>query len=214
MAGLPDAAAVVMHPPLAPEDRARGEFYAVLARLYAAAPDTALLRLIAAAPPLEHGDAGADAGLARSWRRLREASGVMEADAADGEYTALFIGVGRSEVDLHASHWASAGKSEKPLVNVRADLSRLGLARLPHVSVYEDHLSALLETMRILVLGADGRAPASVAGQRAFFAAHLDPWIDACCAAISTSAIANYYRCVAELTQSLVAIERDAFALF
>jgi TorA maturation chaperone TorD len=212
MSGGPDTAAVTLHPALAPEDRARGEFYAVLARLYASAPDAALLRLIAAAPPVEHGEA--DASLARSWNRLREASGVMDADVADGEYTALFIGVGRSEVDLHASHWASAGKSEKPLVNVRADLSRLGLARLAHVNVYEDHLSALLETMRILVLGADGRAPASVTGQRAFFHAHLDPWVDACCAAILRSAIANYYRCVAELTQSLVAIERDAFALF
>lgn len=201
-----------MHPALAPEDRARGEFYAVLARLYARAPDAALLRQIAEAPALERGEA--DGSLERSWNRLREASSVMQADAADHEYTSLFIGVGRSEVDPHASHWASAGKSEKPLVNVRADLSRLGLARMSNVNVYEDHLSVLLETMRILVLGADGRAPASIAEQRAFFSAHVAPWVDACCAAILRSAIANYYRCVAELTQSLVAIERDAFALF
>ncbi len=212
MSGFPDALTVTLQPALLPEDRARGEFYAVLARLYAAAPDAALLGLIAAAPPLENG--AAETSLARNWNRLREASSVMEADAADGEYTALFIGVGRSEVDLHASHWASAGKSEKPLVNVRADLARLGLARMSRVNVYEDHLSALLETMRILALGVEGRAPASVAAQRAFFDAHLDPWIDACCIAILRSAIANYYRCVAELTQSLAAIERDAFALF
>lgn len=205
------AATVVMHPNLAPEDRARGEFYAVLARLFASAPDAELLRLIAASPALES-EAG-DSGLPKAWNRLRDASSVMEAEVADDEYTTLFIGVGRSEVDLHASHWIGAAKSEKPLVDIRADLARLGLSRLPAVNVYEDHLSVLLETMRVLVLGAPGRAPASIAEQHAFFNAHFTSWTDICCDAICDNALANYYRCVAQLLKSVVAIERDAFAI-
>ena len=91
--------------------------------------------------------------------------------------------------------------------------SRLGLARLARADVYEDHLAALLETMRVLVLGVAERPPGSLAQQKAFFDRHLGPWVDDCCNAINRSTVANYYRCVAELTQALVAIERDAFAI-
>jgi TorA maturation chaperone TorD len=204
-------APIAVHANLAPEDRARGEFYAVLARLFAAAPDAELLRLIAVAPEMATEDG--DSALPNAWNRLRDASSVMEAEAADDEYTTLFIGVGRSEVDLHASHWIGAAKSEKPLVDMRADLARLGLSRLPDVNVYEDHLSVLLETMRVLVLGAPGRAPASIAEQHAFFDAHFTSWTDICCDAICNNSLANYYRCVAQLLKSVVAIERDAFAI-
>lgn len=204
-------AAIAVHPNLAPEDRARGEFYAVLARLFARPPDAALLRLIAGAPPLEPGEG--DDCLPRAWNRLRDASGVMEAEPADDEYTALFVGIGKSPVDLHASHWVGAAKSERPLVEVRADLLRLGLARRERAELYEDHLAALLETMRVLVLGAAERPPASLTQQKAFFDHHIAPWVDDCCDAINRSAVANYYRCVAELTKALMAIERDAFAI-
>lgn len=210
-AALATPAPVTLHPNVAPEDRARGEFYAVLARLFARAPDTELLRLIAVAPALEPEQGASD--LPNAWNRLRDASSVMETEVADDEYTTLFVGVGRSEVDLHASHWIGDAKSEKPLVDVRADLVRLGLARLQDVNVYEDHLSVLLETMRVLVLGAPGRAPASIAEQRAFFTAHITLWVDGCCDAISQNTVANYYRCVAQLMKSMVAIERDAFAI-
>ncbi|MEP7061432.1 MAG: molecular chaperone TorD family protein [Betaproteobacteria bacterium] len=211
MSSEPHATRVDVHPNLAPEDRARGEFYAVLARLFARAPDAELLRLIAVAPELAP-EAG-DAALPDAWNRLRDASSVMEAEAADDEYTLLFIGVGRSEIELHSSHWIGAAKSEKPLVDVRADLARLGLSRLPDVNVYEDHLSVLLEAMRVLVLGAPGRAPATIGEQQAFFEAHITSWSDACCDAITRNPVANYYRCVAQLTKIMVAIERDAFAI-
>lgn len=202
---------VAVHPNLAPEDRARGEFYAVLARLFASAPDAELLRLIAVAPELPSDEGDSD--LPRAWNRLRDASSVMEAEAADDEYTTLFIGVGRSEIDLHASHWIGAAKAEKPLVAVRADLARLGLARLTDVNIYEDHLSVLLETMRVLILGSPGRVPGTIAEQQAFFAAHITPWVDACCDAINDKPVASYYRCVAQLLKSMLAIERDAFAI-
>jgi len=44
----PPAVVALAHP-LAPEDRDRAEFYALLARLYADAPDAQLLRSIAGA---------------------------------------------------------------------------------------------------------------------------------------------------------------------
>jgi TorA maturation chaperone TorD len=204
-------ATVTLVPPLAPEDRARADLYALLARLFARAPDAGLLAQIAAAPALAPGEG--DARLPRAWNGLRAASTSLDAEAADAEYTALFIGVGKAEVDLHASHWVMGARSERPLVRVRADLARLGLARLPHVETYEDHLAALCEAMRVLVAGDGRRAPASIDEQKRFFDTHFGSWIDACCGAVSKHAVANMYRWVAELTVALVAIERDAFAI-
>ena len=74
------------------------------------------------------------------------------------EFLALFVGVGRSEVSLYASHYLGP-QSGRPLAEVRAALSELGLARRPGSSEYEDHLAVLFETMRMLV-GGDGESAA------------------------------------------------------
>jgi TorA maturation chaperone TorD len=200
--------AVALAHPLTAEDRNRGEFYAVLARLYADAPDAKLLQSIAAAQPIE--DDGAVAG---AWNRLIAASGVMDADAAAQEYTDLFIGVGQCEVNLHGSHWIAGAMLERPLAELRGALAALGLGRRRDVVMLEDHLSALFETMRLLVAGEGDRPPASLPTQRAFFERHIAPWAFLCCSAIRQSSIANYYGRVAELTTQFMALDRDALAM-
>jgi len=137
----------------------------------------------------------------------------MDADAAEQEYTDLFVGVGRSDVDLHASHYVTGPTTEKPLVAVRSDLTRLGLGRRDKVTMYEDHLSALCETMRLLVAGTGDREPATVATQRQFFDRHLAPWVFDCCDAICKCPLANYYQRVAEFTSLFMAVERDSLAI-
>ena len=206
---------VTLHHRLEPEDQARADFYALLARLYAGAPDAPLLRAIATAAPLADASesAAAPGTLPAAWDMLRAASAAMDASAAVDEYNVLFVGVGKSELNLHASFWLTGFMMETPLVDVRATLARLGLGRRPQVSLVEDHLSALLETMRILVAGQDERRPALVAEQRDFFAAHLEPWVFSCCSAISNCPVANYYRRVAQFTDMFMALERDSFAI-
>jgi TorA maturation chaperone TorD len=137
----------------------------------------------------------------------------MDAEAAMQEYTDLFIGVGKCEVNLHASHWLTGYMMEKPLAQLRSELAGLGLARRSDVVMVEDHLCALCETMRLLIAGHDDREPASVATQRAFFDRHIASWIFACCSAIRESAIANYYVRVAEFTEQHMALDRDALAM-
>ena len=213
-----DSAAIAPHHRLEPEDQARADFYALLARLYAEAPDAALLRAIAAAPPLgvaAHNE-GADvaaASLPAAWDLLRAASAAMDADAATDEYNNLFIGVGKSEINLHASHWLTGFMMEKPLADVRATLASLGLGRRAGVSLVEDHLAALFETMRILIAGQDDRRPALLAEQRALFERHILSWVFQCCGAMRDSAVANYYRRVAQFTDCFMALERDSFAI-
>jgi len=205
MSGLP--AAVPVRAPIAAEDQARADVYALLGRLFTAAPDGQLLRALGGAERLDES--------AGEWpvvfNRLANASSVMDAAAAEQEYTDLFVGVGQSQVDLHASSWLD--RREKPLVAVRGELAALGLARLPEMSLMEDHLGPLLETMRILVGGAPGVPPAPIATQRAFFERFLAGWTAACCGAIDRHSIANYYRRVAECTQCFLALERDSFAI-
>ena len=207
---LPDA--------LLPEDQTRADLYALLARLYADAPDRGLLQAIATAAPLgipmflDKADSKA-LGLGSTWNNLRAASSVMEAAAARQEYMDLFIGVGKSEINLHGSHWLTGFMMEKPLAELRKALALLGLQRAAHASMLEDHLSALCETMRLLIVGDPGRAPADLGVQHRFFVAHIDPWFERCTGAICAHAEANYYRPVAEFTESFMVLERESFAI-
>ncbi len=202
-----------------PEDQARADFYALLARLFADAPDRALLAAIAGAPPLDPAtildaeSALPSERLAAAWDALRAASAAMDAEAAKLEYDTLFIGVGPSEINLHASHWLTGFMMEKPLADVRAELARLGIGREPSANLVEDHLSPLCEVMRVLISGLDERAPASVSDQRAFFDRFIAPWTPKCCSAISQHSLCNYYRRVGQFTEAFLAIERDALAL-
>jgi TorA maturation chaperone TorD len=136
----------------------------------------------------------------------------MDTEEAAAEYLDLFIGVGKSEVSPYASAYERV-PGRQPLVEVRAALARLGLSRQPGNSLYEDHLAAVLATMRVLITGAGGPDSFTFDDQRAFFATHVDPWVISCCDAIYGCAIANYYKRVAQLTKAFVAIERDSFAI-
>ncbi len=137
----------------------------------------------------------------------------MDAQAAVQEYVDVFVGVGKSEVNPHGSHWLTGFMMEKPLAEVRATLASLGLARRPDATMVEDHIAALFETMRLLVAGHEARPPASVAQQQMFFSRHISPWVDQFCIALHGCSIANYYRRVAQFTECFVALERDSFAI-
>jgi TorA maturation chaperone TorD len=203
---------------LPPEDQARADFYALLGALYAGGPDAALLRAIATAPALGtpmfiDREAAKAMELAAAWDRLRAASAAMTEEAAAQEYVDLFVGVGKCEVNLHGSHWLTGFMMDRPLAQLRATLAELGLERKVHAALVEDHLSALCETMRLLIGGGAGRTPADTAMQRRFFAAHIEPWIARCLAAIQVHAIANYYRRVAEFTECFMALERESLVM-
>ena len=201
---------MTLHHRLAPEDQARAELYALLARLYARGPDADMLKALGGADPWP---AEPDNPLASAWNTLLLASQAMDADAADQEYTDLFVGVGKCEVNLHASYWLTGFMMEKPLVELRTHLAKLELARRPGATILEDHLSALCETMRVLIAGDGQRPPASLATQRDFFERHLAPWVLLCCDATTQSPLANYYVRVAQLTALFMAVERDGLAI-
>jgi TorA maturation chaperone TorD len=204
------ASQVALHRALPPEEVARGDFYALLARLLRNAPDAALLRSLAAAPPLP---SQGDGVLAKAWRELTEASSAMDEDAAADEYGALFDGVGKAAVSIYAGYYSGAAAVDHPRVRIQADLAALGLGRRENVSEPEDHFAGLCDAMRVLAVGGAGRAPAPVAEQRRFFEGHLKPGAPGFFTALGAASQANYYRKVAAFGAAFIALEIESFLL-
>jgi len=201
--------AVEVRRPVAEEEAARADFYALLAALFHHAPDAKLLRTLSLAAPL----AGGDEALAQAWSGLVAASAAMDPEAAAEEYESLFVGVGKAPVSIYAGHYAGASAVAHPRVRIVEDLAALGLARPAGVTEPEDHFAGLFDTMRILVAGGAGRGPASLTEQRRFFEAHLRPAVGPFLAAVREAAESNYYRRVAAVGEAFVGIEIESFNL-
>ena len=190
------------------EDRARADHYGLIGRLFFAAPDAALLRALA--------ESGAALGqgespFAHAWAALGELAGQTDAASVSAEYEALFYGIGRQEVMLFGSIYLAGFLQEEPLANLRDDLAELGLGRRDGVTETEDHIAALAEVMRHLVL--TGPDAAGLARQRAFFKRHLQSWYGELAAALNASPQAEFYARVGALTQAFLDIKSEAFAM-
>jgi TorA maturation chaperone TorD len=194
--------------PLTEEDLARAGLYALLARLLHAAPDAALLEAIAQADELAAGSE-----LAKFWLALQRASAVMDAEAATQEYEQVFIGLGQGEVMPYLSWHLTGFLMEEPLAKLRDDLAVLGLTRASGVGEPEDHMAALCEVMRLLVVGDADSAPVSIEQQRVFFDRHLRPWYTKFVAQLEAAPSTNYYRAVARLLRAFLDVEAQAFEM-
>lgn len=196
--------------PLADEDQARADFYALFARLLLAPPDDTLLAALAAAEPVA---AAGEFALEDAWLKLTQAAGVVDAAAARDEFDAMFISTGTPPLNPYGSFYVAGHLNDAPLAGLRHDLARLRLARAPGVGEFEDHLGALCETMRVLIQGGPGMPARGLAEQKHFFETHIRPWYAACLADIAGSADANFYRVVAGVVDAFLSIEAQAFAV-
>jgi len=183
---------------LAPEDAARADFYALLARLWHSGPDPGLLADIAAADEIvAEGD---QAALADAWRQLQAAAAATDAQTARAEHEALFVGTGKAAVTPYASHYLTETARERLLVALRDELMTLGLERNQSTHEPEDHFAALLEIMRHLV--AAGSSDAALQRQKNFFTRYMrrayNPLTDRVMASTKTS----FYAYVARFTKA------------
>ena len=203
-------APVAIRRTLPPEEAARADFYALLARLFHAGPDAGLLASLAAADAIPPAGDGA---LSRAWQDLVRASSAMDVDAAHEEYEAVFVGMGKAPVSVFAGYYGGAPSIDHPRVRIQADLAALGLGRPDSVTEPEDHYAGLFDVMRVLVAGGAGRGPATVSEQKRFFEAHLQPGLDKFFAAIGRAPGANYYCRVAAVGAAFTALESESFSL-
>jgi TorA maturation chaperone TorD len=191
------------------EELARAELYGLLAQLWLAPPDAALLgkfRVAVTAAPQPGGH------LEAPWGELVAAMRATTPAAAAAEHEALFHGVGKPEVFAYASYYLSGFLHERPLAVLRQDLAALGLARDPDRLETEDHVAYLFEVMRWLIAG-DAVEFCNLEQQRRFFRAHLQPWIEQMCDAVQAQPSASVWRAVAALTRAFMQVEAQGFDL-
>jgi len=204
------AAPLQFHPPTAEEDRARAGYYALLARLFYAGPDAALLAVIADARDVAAAAEGHSA-LADAWTRLSTAARAMDAEAAQLEYDEVFAGTGKADVTPYASYYLSETGREKTRVRMKQELAAMGLARAESAREPEDHFAGIFEVMRHLISGSDD---AALQKQKRFFIHFIAPSYSAFCAAISTSAKTNFYRYVGDFARVFLDIESESLKVF
>ena len=192
------------------EDQVRADFYALLASIFFRAPDEGLLHAIMIAPEPTSASA-LGAAMAKAWAALAAASAVVTADAVHEEFDKLFGGVGRAQLMPYGSFYLAGFLNEKPLAELRTDLARMGFSRDDATSETEDHLAALCDVMRAIILGDVASAPATLEVQQQFFKKHLQSWVLQCCDATIENENSNYYQRVAAFAKSFFEIEIQAF---
>ena len=195
----------------AAQDQARADFYGLLARLFYAAPDAALLGLLANADPLTVPDAQAQ--LPAAWDALIRAAQTASFEHVSQEYDDTFIGVGRPPVLLYGSYYLAGALNEKPLAKLRGDLGLLGLARRDGVAEPEDHIAALSEVMRQVIVDPERASRSRDESARQFFVQHIEPWYARLCDAIDSANSADFYRSVACFTRAFFDLEREFFRM-
>lgn len=192
-------------PTLPPEEQARANFYALLARLFYAPPDAALLQALA-----RGGDLPAEeAGLASAWQELVAAAGRADPEAVREEYEAAFISTGKAPVTLYSSAYLVRYSNEMPLVALRQELAALGLARREGIHEPEDHIAGLLDVMRYLIVERAG----SLDTQRNFFERWIRHTAERLCDAIVQCDKTSFYRNVARLLLELCRVEHMSFEM-
>lgn len=199
-----DATFVAVGMPLPQEDQARANIYGLLARLLLAAPDAGLLDSLAASDALV--SEGVAQPLDLAWEQLSLTASLLPTDHVIDEYNDLFVSTAAPRVSPHGSIYLAGFLHEKPLVQLRADLAKLGLGRRPGVSETEDHLGALCETMRQLI-----SRKRTIDTQQAFFDTHIASWHLACLNHLRRAEGAQFYARVADLAEAFFSLEQQAF---
>jgi len=189
---------------VAPEEAARANFYALLARLFYLPPDRDFLKALAGTGPLE-----AEAGeLAEAWRALTEAAAGADPESLRDEFDTVFVGTGKAPVTLYTTAYTIKHSNEAPLAELRGQLAGLGLARRNEAHEPEDHIAALFDTMRFLVAEQH-----DLHEQQRFFDRWIAPAVPGLCAAIGRNEKLTFYKHVGRVTECFCAVEQRSFEM-
>jgi len=190
---------------LASEDLARASLYGLLARLFYRAPDAELIGALAGASAPE--DPASPLG--QAWEELVAAWREAPLEALEDEHTALFIGTGKAEVTPYLSHYVIEHSADNPLVELRDQLGRWGIARRAGANEPEDHVAAVCEAMRFAI----AVQHRTLAEQKFFFERFVYPGAMGFCDAVSASESARFYRHAARFLRAFLEVEREAFEI-
>ncbi|NOC90349.1 molecular chaperone [Ruegeria sp. HKCCD6604] len=187
------------------EDRLRADFYNFLGLLLAGTPDQMLLDQMASL-------SGDDTDLGQAIQAMARVAKVTKPAAAEREFNALFIGLGRGELLPYASFYLTGFLNEKPLAQLRNDMAVRGITRAQNVFEPEDNIASLMEMMAGMIVGRFG-SPASLEDQKAFWSKHIGPWAAHFYSDLEAAENSVLYASVGTAGRVFMEIEREAFRM-
>ncbi|MBO9446126.1 molecular chaperone TorD family protein [Ruegeria sp. R14_0] len=187
------------------EDRLRADFYNFLGLLLSAPPDQLLLDQVS-------GLTGDDTDLGQAIQAMARVANVTKPAAAEREFNALFIGLGRGELLPYASFYLTGFLNEKPLAQLRNDMTARGITRAQNVFEPEDNIASLMEMMAGMIVGRFGR-PASLEDQKAFWSKHIGPWATHFFSDLEGAENSVLYASIGTAGRVFMEIEREAFRM-
>lgn len=190
---------------IAEEDRLRADLYNFLGLLLASPPDEMLLAQTASL-------SGDEGEMGQAINTLAKMAKISKPRSVTSEYNALFIGLGRGELLPYASYYLTGFLNEKPLANLRQDMSARGLERSDNVFEPEDNIASLMEMMAAMIAGRFG-APASLEAQKTFFNRHIGPWAGHFFSDLEGAKTSVFYAPVGTVGRLFMEIEAEAFRM-
>ena len=187
------------------EDALRADMYAFLASLLRKEPSDELLDKVG---QLE----GDETPIGSACLTLAHLAKTMDNGLIRNEYVEMFIGVGRGEILPFASYYLTGFLNDKPLANLRAEMSKLGIARAETVKEPEDHIASLFDIMSGLIRGHFGRT-FSIDEQAKFFGKHIEPWAGLLMQDIEAAKKVVFFAPVGTIGKAFLEIESAAFSM-
>lgn len=187
------------------EERLRADFYNFLGLLLAGPPDQMVLDQTA-------GLSGDDTDLGQAITALARVAKVTKPAAAEREFNALFIGLGRGELLPYASYYLTGFLNEKPLAQLRSDMAARGVTRAANVYEPEDNIASLMEMMAGMIVGRFGE-PASLDQQKTFWNKHIGPWAAHFYSDLEAAKNSVLYASVGTAGRVFMEIEREGFRM-
>jgi len=187
---------------LTAQDAARADLYAIIGRLFFAAPDESFLAAITRGD----GEAAASGPLGAAWDELRDACKTADPVTLRHEFENLFGGVGKSQITPFSSHYMKDASPDRHLVQLRQILKSWSLSQSGAATETEDHVAGICDVMRFLI--GESRP---LDEQWLFFNEFVYPGLAPFCEAIRRSVNASFYQCVAQFALAFLAVEKAAF---
>jgi len=132
------------------EDALRADMYDFLASLLRTEPSDELIEKVGQLQ-------GDDTPIGRACLTLAHLAKTLDNGIIRNEYVDMFIGVGRGEILPYASYYLTGFLNDKPLANLRSDMSNIGIVRADGVKEPEDHIASLFDMMSGIIRGQFGR---------------------------------------------------------
>ncbi len=190
---------------VAPEDRMRADLYDYLGLILSRPPEAGLLQQTAELT-------GDSSELGEAISGLARVANVTKPVAAEREFNTLFVGLSRGELLPYASYYLTGFLNEKPLAQLRGEMTERQIARAENVFEPEDNIASLMEMMGGLIMGRFGNV-AELEEQKAFFDKHIGPWAGHFFTDLESTKSSVFYASVGAVGRLFMDIEQEAFRM-